>query len=419
METYSEKMLKALAAEELAEAQLNFTEALQKDDDETLGALGDELLQIGFLEEAKTLFETLQQRHPENEALLLPLAEIAMEEDQIETAFTYIDQIPPTSEAYLQALLLSADLYQLIGIPEVSEAKLKEAQSLVPEEPLIRFALAELAFSTDRYQEAVDLYQGLLEEDITDISGISIVERTGTSLSMAGKFEEALEYFEASLEDEQTDERLFQTALVYLQLKENEQAIRYLQQLRVMNPQYRALYLYLAEALQEEEQLEEAQRVIEEGIHEDPYQVDFYHFAAENAYRLHDSEAAESFLLKALETGEKEEDTLLTLSNLYLNEERWQEAILAIERMEDNEQPHALWNLAQAFNALEDFDKAAKYYEEANADLHHEPAFMKEYGIFLREEGRLPEALHLLQHYLAHEPGDLEVQSIVEDLLER
>ena len=175
METYSEKMLKALAAEELAEAQLNFTEALQKDDDETLGALGDELLQIGFLEEAKTLFETLQQRHPENEALLLPLAEIAMEEDQIETAFTYIDQIPPTSEAYLQALLLSADLYQLIGIPEVSEAKLKEAQSLVPEEPLIRFALAELAFSTDRYQEAVDLYQGLLEEEITDISGISIV----------------------------------------------------------------------------------------------------------------------------------------------------------------------------------------------------------------------------------------------------
>ena len=60
METYSEKMLKALAAEELAEAQLNFTEALQKDDDETLGALGDELLQIGFLEEAKTLFETLK-----------------------------------------------------------------------------------------------------------------------------------------------------------------------------------------------------------------------------------------------------------------------------------------------------------------------------------------------------------------------
>jgi hypothetical protein len=44
---------------------------------------------------------------------------------------------------------------------------------------------------------------------------------------------------------------------------------------------------------------------------------------------------------------------------------------------------------------------------------------MKEYGIFLREEGRLEEARHLLSHYLAHEPGDLEVQSILDDLSER
>jgi len=109
----------------------------------------------------------------------------------------------------------------------------------------------------------------------------------------------------------------------------------------------------------------------------------------------------------------------LTLSNLYLNEERWQEAVLAIEKMEDNEQPHALWNLAQAYHAMEDFDLAAKYYEEANESLHHEPAFMKEYGLFLREEGRLQEAKQVLQHYLAHEPSDLEVQSILEDLLER
>ena len=46
------------------------------------------------------------------------------------------------------------------------------------------------------------------------------MERTGTALSMAGKFEEAIEYLEASLAEDQTDDRLFQTALVYLQLKE-------------------------------------------------------------------------------------------------------------------------------------------------------------------------------------------------------
>jgi tetratricopeptide (TPR) repeat protein len=77
---------------------------------------------------------------------LLSLAEIAMENDQIDEAFDYLDRISSESPFYPRALLISADLYQLIGIPEVSEAKLVEAQKLLPQESLIRFALAELYF---------------------------------------------------------------------------------------------------------------------------------------------------------------------------------------------------------------------------------------------------------------------------------
>jgi tetratricopeptide (TPR) repeat protein len=271
----------------------------------------------------------------------------------------------------------------------------------------------------DKFVEAEQIYRKLLQDETLDVTGISLVERIGSSLSMQGEFEEAVLFLEEALEDEQTDDRLFQTAFVYLQLKENEKAIYYLQQLRAMNPQYQALYLYLAEALQEEELLEEAQAVIEEGIQENPYQVDFYHFASENSYRLHDVKKAEDYLVKALETGEKADETLLTLSNLYLNEEMFDEVIDVISRMEDQDNPYALWNLAHAYNELEEFDSATKYYEEANIALNHEPEFMKEYGIFLREEGRLEEARHLLSHYLAHEPGDLEVQSILDDLSER
>ena len=141
METYSEKMLQALAAENLADAQLNFAKALQSDQNEVLAELGEELIQIGFLEEAREVFDTLQERDPENEEWLLSLAEIAMENDQIDEAFDYLDRITPQSSFYPRALLISADLYQLIGIPEVSEAKLLEAQKLLPKESLIRFAL--------------------------------------------------------------------------------------------------------------------------------------------------------------------------------------------------------------------------------------------------------------------------------------
>ncbi|WP_207940221.1 hypothetical protein DOK78_002306 [Enterococcus sp. DIV2402] len=417
--TYSEKMLQALQNEDLAEAQLSLEEALQKDDDAILAELGEELLAIGFLEEAKAVFITLTERQPSEDAYNLPLAEIAIENNEMEEAFEYLEAISKSSETYPQALLITADLYQVLGIPEVSEAKLKEAAQLLPEENLIQFALAELYFSMDKFVEAEQIYRKLLQDETLDVTGISLVERIGSSLSMQGKFEEAVLFLEEALEDEQTDDRLFQTAFVYLQLKENEKAIYYLQQLRVMNPQYQALYLYLAEALQEEELLEEAQAVIEEGIQENPYQVDFYHFASENSYRLHDVKKAEDYLVKALETGEKADETLLTLSNLYLNEEMFDEVIDAISRMEDQDNPYALWNLAHAYNELEEFDSATKYYEEANIALNHEPEFMKEYGIFLREEGRLEEARHLLSHYLAHEPGDLEVQSILDDLSER
>ncbi|MDN5831381.1 MAG: hypothetical protein L0H27_05060, partial [Tetragenococcus halophilus] len=178
-------------------------------------------------------------------------------------------------------------------------------------------------------------------------------------------------------------------------------------------------YLPLAESLQEEELVEEAQTVIEEGIQENPYQVDLYHFASENSYRLHDAKKAEDYLLQALELGEKTEETLLTLSNLYINEERFEEAIKTVEQMEDTQNPYALWNLAHAYNELEDFEQAGQYYEQASVELKHEPDFMKEYGIFLREEGRLEEAKSYLSHYLEHEPGDMEAESILDDLSER
>jgi len=417
--TYSEKMLDALDQEDFAEAQLQLNQAIKEDNEDILEELGESLLSIGFLEEAKQVFESLKSRHPEQKENNLPLAEIAVENNETDAALELLEEIDSDSELYPQALLVTADLYQVLGIPEVSESKLKEASRILPDEPLIQFALAELYLSMDRFNEAAFIYQRLLELGEEEINNVSIRERLGTTLSLEGDFENAVEYLEASLEEGETDERLFQTAFVYRQLKDNDKSIRYLQELRGLNPQYRALYLPLAESLQEEELVEEAQTVIEEGIQENPYQVDLYHFASENSYRLHDAKKAEDYLLQALELGEKTEETLLTLSNLYINEERFEEAIKTVKQMEDTQNPYALWNLAHAYNELEDFEQASQYYEQASVELKHEPDFMKEYGIFLREEGRLEEAKSYLSHYLEHEPGDMEAESILDDLSER
>lgn len=415
--THSEKMMAAIDNEDLAQANIELNEALKKDSVEMLMELGEVLLSIGFLEEAKSVYETLTTRLPEEkESFLLPLIEIEIENNQIEPAFEMLEMISPTSEYYPQALLITADLYQILGIPEVSEAKLKEAQRLLPGEPLIEFALAELYFSNQQWQEAQAHYQTLLTAGTTEMIGVSIVERIGTLLSMSGAFEEAIPYLEAALVEKETADALFQLAFVNLQVHEYEKAIDLLEKVRQLDPAFQGVYLYLAEALQHEERLEEAQEVIEEGITQNPYQVDFYHFASENSYRLNDRNKAEKYLLEALETGDKEDETRLILSNLYLNEEMYEEVIETIEALDNPDHPYALWNLAQAYYHLEEYETAAKFYDEAHFSLGDEADFLREYALFLREEGRLAEARTALAKYLVMEPSDLEAQSIFEDL---
>lgn len=413
MDSFSEKMLTAIQDNQLEEAEILLEQALQHDDEETLLLLGDNLFNIGFIIEAKQAFQKVLEKNPEKTEPLLFLAEIAIEEDDLDTAFAYLDDILPEDENYLHALMIQADIYQLLGISEVSEAKLLEAKQLLPREPVITFALAELYFSDQRYGDAITLYQNLLDQNILELKGLSLEERVGKAYSMIGDFEKALPYLEAALKKEETDDRLFEAAFVNIQLKEDQKATEYLQKLRELNPDYEALYLYLAELLSEQELIEEAFAVTQEGIRKNPYQVALYHLASELAYRLHDAKNAEDYLIAALELGDKTDETLLTLSNLYLNEARFDEVISTIEKMEEIDNPYASWNLAHAFNELEEFPEAKRFYDEAYLELDHEPEFLKEYGLFLREEGQIEKAQEVLEKYLSLEPEDLEIQTLL------
>lgn len=220
---------------------------------------------------------------------------------------------------------------------------------------------------------------------------------------------------ERALEKERTADRLFQIGFIYYQLHDHQKAINYLQELITLDPQYQSGYYYLADSLKEEELLEEALVAAEEGIKENPYQVELLHLASEIAYRLRDSKKAEELLVQALDSGDKTDETLLTLSNLYLNEEQPDKAIEMISQMDEEDNPYASWNLAQAYNELEDFNAARTFYKQAYEDLAHEPDFLKSYGLFLREDGQLESARAILTSYLQLEPSDLEVQSLLEE----
>ncbi|MBP1040604.1 tetratricopeptide repeat protein [Vagococcus sp. BWB3-3] len=415
MNSYSEQMLNAISDNDLIEAQLKFEEALRSDAPDILAQLGEQLLGAGFLEEATTVFKQLLEAYPEELGLNIPLAEIAIENGEMEVAFDCLENIPNDHPSYVESLLVIADMYQMMGVPEVSEKKIKEAQQLMPGEPILILALAELYYASDKFVEAIAIYESLLAKEASEELEINLYERLGSSLSMIGEFEEAIPYLEHALEDEQTDQRLFLLGVTYIQLGEREKAISLLQQLQVLNPSFEAVYLPLASALLDEELLEEAEQVMAEGLKQNPYGIDLYHLASDNAYRLGKIAEAEEYMRKAVNLEEDKEFSLIKLSNILLADERFEEVVETLAGLENSNQPHANWSLAQAYNELEEFKLAAENYDKAAEALGHEADFLKDYGLFLRAEGRTAEAKRILTHYLEHAPGDLEIYQFLEE----
>lgn len=411
----SKEMLEALSNGDLVAAQVAFEKAQKEDLPEERFQLADNLFQLGFMEEAQTLYEKLFEEFPEEETLKISLAEIAIENDELDTAFNYLESIEETSELYAQSLITQADIYQVLNIPEVSESKLKQAKAYLPNEPLLDLSIAELYFATEEYARAIEAYKELKSAFKEKESPISLDERIGVAYSRIGNFEEAVTYLEQAIEEEETVERLFQLALTFYQLEENERGIDLLNQVRLMDSEFIQVYYPLAQILHDEGRHEEAIEVIEEGISQNPYETALYHLASETSYHLGDKEQAKQYLEEVISLEIDADLSKIRLSELLLKEEDYEEVIRLIESLETNDQPLAEWMLAQAYNGLEEFEKAATFYDKVKEVLIDEPDFVKDYGLFLREEGKLQESNQLLTHYLNLVPGDIEVASLIDN----
>jgi tetratricopeptide (TPR) repeat protein len=181
-------MLEALSKGDLVGAQVAFEKAQKEDLPEEIFQLADNLFQLGFMEEAQTLYEKLFTEFPEEETLKISLAEIAIENDELDKAFEYLESIEESSDLYAQSLITQADIYQVLNIPEVSESKLKQAKKILPNEPLLDLSIAELYFSTENYPKAIEAYVELQDAFKENEAPISLNERIGVAYSRIGNF---------------------------------------------------------------------------------------------------------------------------------------------------------------------------------------------------------------------------------------
>lgn len=399
----SEKMVVSIQNQDLEHANKYFKKALKEDDDEALLELAEYLESIGFLNQAKTIYEKERASFPE---VNINLAQIAAEDGDIEAAFTYLDAISPDSDAYLSALLVMADIYDMEGLADVAREKLLLA-SQISDEPLVTFGLAEIEMELGHFSEAIKEYAKLDNRDVLEMTGISTYQRIGKAYASLGKFEAAVEFLEKAIEIEYDDETVFELATILYDQDEFQKANTYFKQLDTMDSDFQGYEYVYALSLHEENKTEEALRMAQKGISKNAFDARLLLLASQLAYELHDAAQSESYLLSAKEVAEDEEEVLMRLTNLYLEEERYEDVIAFAKEPIDN--VLTKWNIAKAYQGLEADKKALALYNDLAADLGENPEFLHDYAYILREFGQKEHAHQVAKHYLTLVPDDVNM----------
>ena len=405
----SEKMVASLQKQDLAHANKYFERALTNDTEEELLELADYLESIGFFPQAKQIYENLALHYPES---YISLAQIASEDGQVEEAFAYLEEITSDSDWYVTALLVKADLYQMEGLPDVAREKLAEAKQL-SDEPLVTFGLAEIDFELGNFNQAIKEYASLDNRLIYEQTGVSTYQRIGVSYASLGKFEVAIEFLEKALEIEYDDAVAFELATILYDQKEYQKANLYFKQIDAISPEFEGYEYGYSLSLHAEHQTEDALRLTQQGLSKNPFDTRLLLLASQLSYELHDEQKAEDYLLKATDNAEDLEEIALRLSNLYLEQERFDE-VLEFEEQDDN--VLTKWNIARAYQALEQTTAALERYRLLLSDLKENPEFLGQYIYLLREMGEFEEAKHQAEYYLHLVPDDMEMQELYDSL---
>ncbi|MBM7642660.1 tetratricopeptide repeat protein [Streptococcus loxodontisalivarius] len=405
----SEKMVASIANQDLAHADKYFEKALLEDDSEVLIELAEYLESIGFLPQAKRVYEQVRYDYPE---VNISLAQIAAEDGDIEGAFLYLDAINEDSQDYLSALLVMADLYQMEGLSDVARDKLLLAREL-SDDPLIIFGLAEMEMEVENYQAAISQYANLDNREILEATGVSTYQRIGRAYASLGKFEAAIEFLEKSVEIEYEDEAVFELAGILYDQEEYQKANLYFKQLDTMNPDFAGYEYLYALSLHEEHKIEDALRLVQQGLAKNEFDVNLLLAASQYAYELHDSASAVSYLLDAAKVAEDDEEILLRLSTIYLEEERYED-VLALAH-DDIETLVTKWNIAKAYRELEEEDEAFEAYQALEKDLIDNPEFLQEYAYLLREFAYYDKAREIAEKYLILVPDDVNMTEFLNE----
>lgn len=414
--SHSENVVELLHAGQFDQMASEIEKALQVDPAELLADLAEYLSMMGFSSESRQVYEAISQENTANTDIILNLAEMKVDDGDLDGALALLYQVASTDDNYVAALVMIADLYQLDGVWEAALEKLQEASTL-SDSPLVSFAIAELHYNQANWQEAIDYFAKLSQRQILELTKVSIYQRIGTAYASLGEFENAEKFLEKSLEINHDDTVLFELAQISAVLGEHKRAIDYFKQLDALAPDFDGYAYPYAQALIEENEFDSAFAVAKDGLSKNPTDVPLLHLTSRIAYALHDLKASETYLVQALDLAELHDETIFLLSNLYLLQADY-EAVINLAPLLDDDHALARWNIAKAYVELEQDTAALAIYDEIDQSvLADNPEFLLDYAHILIRNGRANDAKLSLTQYLASVPDDENAQELFNELI--
>lgn len=413
--SYSERMLDQLDAGQMDAAKKSFAWALRKDDDDTLYNLAEQLYGLGFLHQAQRIYLKLLDKYPDEDEIKTALAEIAIDGGHNDEALAYLSQIKKGSPAYLQALLVSADLYQTEEQFEVTEEKLREAYQIAPHEPAILFALAEYYYMVAKFDQAIPFYIALIKQGHTEFAKVDLASRLGMSYAQSGKFDQALAYLKQVDPKYQTSDVRFQTGLTQLNLGQTKQAINTFKNLIDYDDQYASAYPALARAYTQDHQYEKALKAAQEGLGVDQYNEQLFSQAADIASHLGETKLVGQYLQSAHRIAPDNLTITLQYSNFLIQQERYQDNLDLLEPLvsADEVDPQIEWNLAQSYLALEKYEQAGQAFEKALPTFEDNPDFLRQLIEYYQQTGQRDLLIDELERYVKLVPTDTEMADLL------
>lgn len=416
--SYSEKLLEAIENQDFSQDKILLKQALDNDEPEVLASLAENLTSYGFTNLSKEVYRSLIAKFPKEDLFKVYLAEILLNDGDDDDGLTLLYNISPDSSAYLDSLLVQADYYQTNGLLETARDKLLQALKLAPEEDAIKFGLAELDYLDGEYEQALSLYRDLVKRQ-KNFGETNLIQREFQTMAKLGQYEEASEVIKEHSADILDIDSKYQAGLIMLSVGDDDQAIKYLDDVIDQSPDYVNSYPLLAQAYLHKHDNEQVLRSAQAGLAYNELDETLYSMGAKAAANMNELDTAEDLLKKGLKIAPDNSDLLMQLSNLYIHENKDQENINLFKDKNDEEvEPEAHWNMAISYENLDKSDKARAEFLLAYPDFQKNPEFLKQMIRFFNVEPNSTDIVkQLLDRYLELVPEDGEMQDLYNNLI--